>query len=209
MGQTHPDGSTRVSSGRLFGSVRRLTGRNPLLRRSDRLEALVVLLVAFIAIAALPTIVHYAKGARDERAREITAQAQSVHSVQATATADSTVPIVDDMSPVETTVPAQWTTQGFLNHTDTVKVDHFVRAGDRFTLWLDADEHPSAPPRDPSSALGEVVLAGFAVYCTIVALAGFLLLLVIETLNYFRRRTWDSHIRILVDNGGNWVDKKA
>lgn len=189
-------------------SIHPLVSRNPLIRRSDRVEALAIILVAFVALLALPAVVHFASDVRDERVREITAQAKSVHAVQATAVADGTVPIADELATADATVSAEWT-QGYLPHVETVKVDHYVRAGDRFTVWLDADQRPSAAPRDPSSASGEVALAAFAVYCTIVAIAGFLLLLLVEALNFLRRRTWDAQIRLLVDNGGDWVNKQS
>src|SRR5882757_3575482 len=108
--------------------VLRAAGRNPLVRRSDRLELLIVtlgILVVVVAAAcagALGTAVH------DARSRVYIAQAQTRHTVIAEAIDDSTIvhSVHDNMT---TRVNARWQVKG-TEHTGSVTPDHAVKTGD-------------------------------------------------------------------------------
>lgn len=192
----------------LAGTINCLTSSNPLVRRSDRLEAMCVVLVAFIAIAAVPVVAHVGGDVHDARAHEIVAHNATLRTVEAQAVNDSAAPIGDALVAPQPAVLAQWN-DGDQLRSETIDVHNFVRSGDRLTVWLDADGRPTSPPESPTIAVGEATLAAVALYLAVVGFAAFVFLLAARALHYFRLSAWDRQIRLLVDDDGDWVDKRG
>src|SRR5258705_10554580 len=116
--------------------VLRACGRNPLVRRIDRLELLLValgILVVVLAAAfagALGTAVH------DARSRVYIAQAQTRHTVTARAIDDSTIVLGVDDNTATTRVNARWQVNGS-EHTGSFKWDHAAKTGAPLTICVD------------------------------------------------------------------------
>src|SRR3954453_14649250 len=128
----------------------RASGRNPLGRVIARVELFIValgILVALVSVAcagALGTAVH------DARSRVYIAQAQTRHTLTATATKDSAIVLRSDDS-TATRVNARWQVDG-TEHAGTFNWDHAVKVGDPLTIWVDSNGDRVDPPTPTSQA---------------------------------------------------------
>ncbi|MDT5146984.1 MAG: hypothetical protein QOC58_1629, partial [Mycobacterium sp.] len=102
--------------------VARIVGRNPLLRRSDRIEALVVLLALVASLAVIPLAGVVGAVAYGTRECLYSQEAQERHRVVATV---SEVIIEDSGT---TVVQARWPTASG-EQTGAVQLTHTVKAG--------------------------------------------------------------------------------
>jgi hypothetical protein len=179
----------------------RAVGRNPLVRGSDRLEALTVVLAIFAIITATPIAGAIGTAVHESRRGIYAEQATNLHTVTATAIQNSTVPGNPSSARIPT-VRAQWSAGG-VEHTDTVRTSHARRAGQQFTIWVDnAGDYTSAPApasRATVDAIGVAILFWLAVS----AVAGTVSVLLRKWLNRIRFAQWDKQFRDLVDNGGH------
>jgi hypothetical protein len=174
--------------------------RNPLVRGTDRLELLIivvgilVVLVSAACAGALGTAVH------DARSRVYLAQAQTRHTVTATATKESTLVLrVDDST--ATTVSARWQVNG-TEHTSTLNWDHAIKTGDPLTIWVDRNGDRVEAPVRTSQAGADAVGVAYAVWQTVaLAVAGFVCW-VRRSLDRRRDSAWERDIRCLIDDGG-------
>ena len=186
--------------------VLRACGRNPLVRGIDRVELLIVafgILVVLVAAAvagALGTAVH------DARSRVYIAEAQTRHTLTATATADSTrVVRVDDST--ATRVDARWQVNG-TDHTGTVNWDHPVKAGDPLTIWVDRNGDRVDPPAPTSHAAEDAVSVAFVAWQTVALATAGLVCLARSRLDRRRDSGWDRDIRCLIDDDGGRTNRK-
>ncbi|WP_287014719.1 hypothetical protein [Gordonia sp. (in: high G+C Gram-positive bacteria)] len=185
--------------------IARLLSRNPLVRRNDRIEALTLCLATALALVAIPfsflvhSEVHAAQTAAMER------QAQTIHTVQATA--------VDDASAIVTEagggamVTARWTYNS-VPHNGSVDVDDgSINAGDRFDLWVDdAGDATHAPLTAAEAALGSVLTA-VAFYLAVLSLIALLVVGARAVLRRFRHRAWDIDLELLTGSGGGHLHR--
>lgn len=172
--------------------VARVFGRNPLLRRSDRIEALVVLVALAVSLIAVPLAgvagaVTY--GARD---RVYTQEAHQRHRVLATIT-DA---LVEDLG--VTVVQAKWAgpngeRSGALAVNEQAKVDGTVE------IWVDSDGNPVLPPTPIWLAAAEGVGVA-AVTALVVAVAMAVLVAVVRArLDRVRDAMWERDIEFLAE----------
>jgi hypothetical protein len=178
----------------------RAVGRNPLVRGSDRLEALTVVLaiVAVIVAAAIAGAVGTA--VHDSRSRIYLEQASTRHAVTATAIQDSTVPVGPSSNPT-TTVRAHWWAAG-VEHVATVRSHRAARAGQQLTIWVDnAGDYTSAPAPASQAAVDAIGVA-ILLWLAVATVAGTATVLLRQGLNRFRFLQWENQFRDLVENGG-------
>ncbi|OBG61816.1 MULTISPECIES: hypothetical protein [unclassified Mycobacterium] len=172
--------------------VARVFGRNPLLRRSDRIEALVVLVALAVSLIAVPVAgvagaVTY--GARD---RVYIQEAHDRHRVRATVT-DA---LVEELG--VTVVQAKWAGPkgdrvGPLAVSEQAKVDGTVE------IWVDADGNPVMPPTPTWLAVAEAVgVAGVTALAVAVAMA-VLVAVVRARLDRARDAMWERDIEFLAE----------
>jgi hypothetical protein len=196
----------------LWWILRAFGRRNPLVRTIDRVELFVIalgILIALVATAcagALGTAVH------EERSRTYLAEAQTRHTVMATAADDSTtVSATDRNAPGSqatrnwvTSVNARWQING-IQHTDGFTVDKPVKAGEPLTIWVDGKGNRVEAPTPTSQAGADAIGAAYAVWQTAV-------LAVIGSVCWTRSRLdrrrfagWERDLRRLVydGDGGN------
>ncbi|MFI7693711.1 hypothetical protein ACIBQ6_31910 [Nonomuraea sp. NPDC049655] len=166
--------------------------RNPLRRRSDRLEsaglAVAVLLVLLsVWPAVLAGRITYEGGLREARVGPGFRQ-------QVTATAlREPRPVRPSFGEAATTmVPASWTTPAGVARTGQVQVPAGTRAGQTVPLWIDGEGDPTTPP--PSRT--DVVLRGVGMAAFVQVLAFLLVLGAVVALRRLldRRRyaDWDA-----------------
>ncbi|NUO97334.1 MAG: hypothetical protein HOV97_13145 [Nonomuraea sp.] len=141
--------------------------RNPLRRRSDRLESAgLVLAVLLVLISVWPAVLAgrftYANGLREARVGP-------GHRQQVTATVllDPRPTRVAFGESATATVEASWTTPSGAARTGAVQVPATAKAGSTVSLWVDREGAPTTPP--PTRA--DVVLRswGLAVFVEVIA----------------------------------------
>lgn len=127
-------------------------GRNPLRRRSDRIEGLAVLVAVVLALAAVPlattirTAVYH---------HELTVSAQqTAASRPTTAVLLRDAPITTSPDRLTTRVPvlAQWSYPTGVLHTGVVRASEGALAGSSVPIWTDATGAQIDPPLSPDQA---------------------------------------------------------
>jgi hypothetical protein len=142
--------------------IGRIFGRNPWLRCTDRIEALVMLVALVVSLVAIPVtavVGAVVYGARDSQYAQ---EAHERHTIMATVTDGG----IDGSA--ATVVQARWPVAagertGALERTTAAKV------GDRIKIWVDKDGNPVAPPTPTwhvagdavGTALGDIAECGF------------------------------------------------
>jgi hypothetical protein len=175
--------------------VARIVGRNPLLRRTDRIEALAVLLALVASLAVIPLSGVVGAVAYGTRERLYGQEAQERHRVVATV-----FEVVFEDSGT-TVVQARWPVASG-EGTGAVQLTRTVKTGETADIWVDREGKPSLPPTPTWHAVIDAVgmagvallLAAFAMTCL---LAG-----VYARLNRTRDAAWEREIRSLVEDGG-------
>jgi hypothetical protein len=174
--------------------------RNPLVRFSDRVEAVVLVLLFVTALVVTPVAGAIGTAAYETHARRYAQEAQTRHIVAATAIEDSTLIIqrYDEAFRVQ----ARWRVDG-VEHVDSVDLAHQTKAGDQVDVWLDGNGSQVAAPTPTWRAGIDAIIAGAEAWLvamtTIAALSAF----VRSRLTRQRHRGWDTEWSALVgDDGG-------
>ena len=153
-----PPGTQRSCNGDVHARptlwrIGRVFGRNPLLRRTDRIEALITLVALVVSLVAIPVagiVGAVVYGARD---RLYAQEAHARHSVMATVTDASTTFDQDSGTVV---VQARWPvaigerTGSFVRSTP-------VNVDDRIEIWVDKDGNLVPAPTPTWHAVGDAV----------------------------------------------------
>lgn len=172
--------------------VARVFGRNPLLRRSDRIEAAVVLIAFAVSLLAVPVagvIGATTYGARD---RVYAREAHERHRVTAR---------LDQVSAEDlgvTVAQAKWPGPNG-QRGGTLELSGRAQAGGTVDIWVDGDGNPSVPPPPTWLAAGEAV--GVAVVAALgVATAMAALVAVVRSrLDRARDARWERDIELLAE----------
>ncbi len=168
--------------------VVRVFGRNPLVRRSDRVEVLLVLLAFVASIIAAAAAGAVGTAVYDAHSLKYAEKAQMQHPVSATVLKDSTM-ILDN---VTYTVSARWRAEA-TQHT-AFGWPQFVKAGDLIDIWVDTDGNPVSAPAPASQAGVDGVMAGITIWLTVVAAVAGLTALVRWRLNRLHSADWDREL---------------
>jgi hypothetical protein len=179
---------------RCWGIVR-IFGRNPLLRRVDRIEALVMLVALVVSLVAIPiagvagAVVY---GARHSRYAH---EAQERHVVMATVTGGK----LDGSGTI--VVQARWPVAageraGSLELTTAAKVD------DRTEIWVDKDGNPAARPTPTWQAVGDAVATAEATLLIVGVAMTSLVAGARSRLDRARDAQWERELRCLQEDGG-------
>ncbi|WP_406815422.1 hypothetical protein [Mycobacterium sp. M23085] len=175
--------------------IARIFGRNPLLRRTDRVESLAVLVAIVVSLIAIPvagiegTAVYAALHSRYLQ------EANQRHAVVATVTATG----IDRMD--RSVVQASWPAAGG-DRTGTVGLTTEAKTGQHVPIWIDQHGNPADPPtptwRALTRALGTVMAMVLATGFAMVALVAGIRL----RLDRARDAHWERAIRCFQENGG-------
>jgi hypothetical protein len=175
--------------------IARIFGRNPLLRRADRIEALVMLVALVVALVAIPVVGVVGAVAYGTRDRLYTQEAQERHRVMATV-ADARF---GDSG--RTVVQARWPTAAG-EGTGTLELAAPITVGESTEIWVDQDGKPAFPPTPTWHAVGDAVGAALVVLLVVGVGMASLVAAVRSRLNRARDAQWEREIRCLVDDGG-------
>ncbi|ORB74388.1 Rv1733c family protein [Mycobacterium scrofulaceum] len=172
--------------------VARVFGRNPLLRRADRIEALVVLVAVAVSLLAVPVAGIVGAVTYGARERAYTQEAHQRHRLMAT---------VVDARPEDlgvTVVQAKWPgPRG--ERGGTLETAEHAKVGGTVEIWVDAAGNPVVPPTPTWLAAGEAV--GVAVVAALgVAMAmAAVVALVRSQLDRNRDALWERDIEFLAE----------
>ncbi|MGH3523127.1 MAG: Rv1733c family protein [Mycobacterium sp.] len=174
----------------------RLFGRNPLVRASDRVEALVLVLAVVVSLLAAPIAAAVGTAVHDSRRHVYAEQAQTRHMVTATVMEDG----VARTPPSKTvTVRARWFAAG-AEHTGAVQTRQTVKPGDSIDVWVDRDGSQVGPPM--RSAVHEAVTAALAIWLGVAIAAAALVAASRAVLNRVRHARWQHDFDKLVGDRG-------
>jgi hypothetical protein len=180
------------------GWIVRAFGRNPLVRTSDRIEALLLILAVTVALVAAPVAGAIGTAVYEARSHAYAEQATSRHPVTAMAVEDSTT-TVEPFTVDTITVDARWRIDG-TEHTGSFEWDHMVKAGDSLTIWVDSDGNYVGPPTPASRAGADAVTAGLATWLGAVAATAAVMGSLRSWLNRLRYAEWERDLRCLADD---------
>jgi hypothetical protein len=173
--------------------IGRIFGRNPLLRRADRIEAFVTLIAVVMALVGAPVALVVGMmvyGASDSQyARE----AHERHAVTATVTGiDSS-----DTNVVE----ARWPV-AVGERTDVTVLTTEAKVGDRVEIWVGDDGSPVPEPTPTWHAVVDAVGAAEAVVILVAVGMTLLVTCVRSRLDRAREDQWECELRCLEDDDG-------
>lgn len=170
----------------------RVLGRNPLLRPSDRLEALVVLVAIVAALVAVPVAGVVGAATYGALDRSYAQQARERHPVRAQ--------VIDAHPAVLGVAVAQvrWTVPGGEQRSAVLGLVDRVRPGEAVDIWVDAAGNPTAPPAPAWHAVGAAAGAVVLTLLTASAALALLLAAVVHQLDRSREARWERDLRVLV-----------
>ena len=179
-----------------------LFGRNPLVRTSDRIEALVVVLAVVMALVAVPIAAAVGTAVYDSRSRLYAEQAQTSHVVTATVTGHK-VTHRESLGPL-VTVLARWFAAG-TEHTGAVSTPPGVKTGDSIDIWVREDGSHVGPP--PTTAYDEAVAFAAATWFSVAIAAGVLVAASRAALNRARHARWQDDFDNLIGDGDGHINQ--
>jgi hypothetical protein len=194
--------SVTAFAGRLRWYLRAL-GFNPLVRRSDRLEALVVLSVFISALIALPFAMSGGALVHDSGMRTAAEQSHDRHSVEALVVEGIGLP-TDFDTPAY--VRAQWR-EGTQLRTEQVVSPATIRMGDHMTIWLNDRGQVVSAPLKPADAEFNAVVATTTIWVAIVACCALAAFLTRRGLDRSRDRAWERELSLLAHNDDGWANR--
>ena len=173
--------AARVRRGRLTRLARWLGfDRNPLRRRTDRIETALRLVMLILLVVAVPVAAIVAgrqadhaalRRASDQEAAEHQVRAVLLRSVPAQA-------ISDPYTSIETAwVPARWQPPGLPPRTGEVEAPVGALKGSTVATWVSASGAIATPPANHRTIVGDVCIA-----VTLTCLASWLALLLLDVL---------------------------
>lgn len=178
----------------------RLLGRAPLVRTTDRVEALVAALAVLVAMLAIPVAAAIGTAVHDSRSHLYTEQNETRRPVAATV---SEVPAYRPFTRTGTvTVPVEWWDSG-LRHTGAAQTQSSVAAGDPVEVWVGPDGTQVLAPAPVSRAAVEGVAAAVGIWLGVAAAAAAVCVTVRLMCARIRSTAWQHDLDSLVDGGGH------
>lgn len=182
----------------------RVFGRNALIRRSDRLEALSILAVVAGALFAIPTAVHVGSVSYESTMRIVNEQARDRHSVDAIVVTGSTGMSADLGGPAF--VRVQWS-EGTRLRTEQVVSPGIVEAGAPLTVWLNSRGQVVAAPLTAADAKVNSVAVSGTVWAMTAVFGALAALAIRLGLDRSRARAWEREIHLLAHNDDGWANR--
>jgi hypothetical protein len=181
--------------------IARIFGRNPLLRRADRIEALVMLVALIVSLLAIPVsgvAAAITYGARDRLyAQEARGRHAVIATVSDTGIGGSGTTAVSGTYVVQ----ARWPVAAG-ERTGSLELTTAAKVGDRTEIWVDKDGNPVAPPTPTWQAVGDAVATAEATLLLVGIGMTSLVAGVRSRLDRARDAQWGREIRCLQEDGG-------
>jgi hypothetical protein len=175
----------------------RLLDRDPLVRTTDRIQALVLVLAVAVSLLAIPITAAVGTAVYDSSRHIYAEQAHTRHTVTATVT---DVPATQIVRTGTTTVPARWTAGG-AEHTGAVKAQSTAKTGDPIEIWVDNTGAQVPAPTPTTRAAVEAVTGALVIWISVAAIAATLSTLTRAICDRIRFTGWQHDLDSLVGNG--------
>jgi hypothetical protein len=173
----------------------RVMSRNPLIRPTDRLEVVAIVVAIVLSLAAIPVAGAVGTAVFESRHGLYVQQAQTRHRVPATVTEDSSSAGTVD-------VMASWITERG-GRTGTVEWNAPMKRGDRIQVWVDASGNAVDPPTPTADAGFDAAAVGVLMVSAAVAITGSLAAAARWWLDRIRDGQWESELRAVVGDDGD------
>lgn len=176
----------------------RVLGRNPLVRRSDRIEAWSVMAAALIIALATPFVCAFATSLQDSRSRTYADEALHRHMV--TAVAIEPAELIVEPNNMSYIAQAQWDAAGG-RHVGMVKWPDRAKIGDQDRIWVGDDGQHVQPPRPLGRATADAWgIAAALWFAVLMAVAGSVHA-IRRWLDARRFAQWDCELSEIAENG--------
>jgi hypothetical protein len=181
----------------------RAFGRNPLVRISDRIEAMVVVSAVTISILAAPVAGAIGTAVYDARSRVYAEEAHTRQPMTAIVTTTKHSAAVVRPYTNTTVVHVRWRVAG-IERDDTFASKDAVAVGDRIVIWVNGTGERVQPPTPASQAVTEAVWVGVPLWLVVMGVAAALIAVVRWRLDCRHDTDWEREIRELADR--RWAD---
>jgi hypothetical protein len=176
----------------------RLLGRDPLVRTTDRIQALVSVLTVVVTLLAAPIAAAIGTEVYDSRRDTYAEQADTRHPVTATVT---DVPASQqDLDTTTITVEARWSAAG-IEHTGAVKAQSTTKTDDPIEIWVDHNGAQVPAPPPTTRAAMEAVTVALVIWAGFAAGAASLITLTRAACDRIRFAGWQHELDSMVGNG--------
>jgi hypothetical protein len=176
----------------------RLRGRDPLVRTTDRIEALVLALAVVVSLLAVPIAAAVGTAVYDSRRQVYAEQAHTRHTVAATVTDAAASQQI--LRTGTTTMPGRWTSGG-AEHTGAVKAQSTAKTGDTVEIWVDNSGAQVPAPTPTTRAAVEAVTGALAIWIIVAATAATLFTVTRAVCDRIRFTGWQHDLDSVVGNG--------
>jgi hypothetical protein len=183
--------------------VIRAFGGNPLVRISDRIEAIVVVAAVALSLLAVPVASAIGTTVHETQSRVYAEAAHTSQPIRAIVTTTRHTNAVARLHPNTTVVQARWRTAG-IEHVATFTSERPVAVGDRVDIWVNDAGDRVAPPPPPSHAVVDAISVAVLLWVVAVGAAAALVALVRWRLNRRHDTDWEREIAGLADR--RWAD---
>ena len=169
----------------------RLVGRNPLVRRGDRIEAWASALAVLIIALATPVAGAVGTSVHGARAQHYADEAKGRHQVVAIAMDDAAAVTLPGR--VEFKVRAIWNGAGRA-HDEVIEWPGQAKSGERTAIWVDNQGGHAKPPPPPGSAASDAVGVALSVWLAVIATVVGAVSMIRRRLNRGRYIQWEREI---------------
>ncbi len=160
--------------------IARPLSRNPLLRATDRLEALIILVVIVGWLLVVPITGAVGTAIYDSRHRLYAEEALTRHRVVATII-EGTAETAGDYDG-HASMPAN--------------------SGDRLGIWADADGNHVPPPTPMAQAAADALIGALSILLSAIVLTVLVLSVMLHCVNRMRSTQWERELRAIKEYGG-------
>jgi hypothetical protein len=176
-----------------------LRGRCPLVRTTDRIEALVLVLAVVISLVTLPIAGAVGTAVIDSRRDLYAEQANSRSTVVATVTDVPDSAREPRIGAI--TVPARWSAGGS-DYTGTIAADSTVDIGDPVEIWVDNNGKWVPAPTSTTRAALDAVAATLLIWLCVTGAAAAVVAITRAHCTRIRYARWQHGLDNLVAHGG-------
>ena len=176
----------------------RLLGRDPLVRTTDRIEALVLVLAVVVSLLSAPVAAAVGTAVHDSSRQLYAEQAHTRHSVTATVTDDNAAQQVLRTNTI--TVTARWSAAG-AEHTGVVKAASTAKTGDPIEIWVDNNGAQVDKPTPTTRAALEAMTGALVIWVSVAAAAAMLFAVTRAVCDRVRFTGWQHDLDSLVGHG--------
>ncbi len=181
---------------------------NPLMRRSDRIESVVILIVAVTVLLLVPLAGAIGTAAHARLTDQARSAAASGRQVQALLLENSRPPVAENPTRAPTghdQVRAQWEVDG-TERSGLVDTDVGAEAGQTVTVWIDTSGNYMHAPNTGTENAIEAISVAFAFLMLGTTAGGLLLLGIRCLLAAYRRSGWQREWQSLEHTPGRPVN---